>query len=235
MSNEQILLVVAAHPDDEVLGCAGTVRRMVNKGWEAHLVVFTGGVAGRYPPGIAESTDVRAEQESVRMQMQRAADVVGFSNVVALQFPDNRMDSVSRNDLALALRPAIEQARPSLIFTHHPGDYNWDHGRVFDAVMMSARPNPPEFMPLEIRTFEVLSSTERAWQVADRAFMPNLFVDVSTTIDMKKLALQYYAAEYRPYPHPRSIEAIEYLARKRGSEVGLQYAEAFHIVRKVEP
>jgi hypothetical protein len=103
------------------------------------------------------------------------------------------------------------------------------------SVMMVARPNPPEFMPLEIRTFEVLSATERAWQEPSRAFLPNLYVDVSATIDMKKLALRYYAGEYRPYPHPRSIEAVEYLARRRGNEVGLLYAEAFHVIRRVEP
>jgi len=134
----------------------------------------------------------------------------------------------------LPLKEVIQRVKPSLVFTHHPGDYNWDHGRTFDAVMMAARRNPPDFSPLEVRTFEVLSSTERAWQEPSRAFHPNLYMDVAGTIDMKKLALQYYEMEHRPYPHPRSIEAVEYLARRRGNEVGLVYAEAFHLVRKVE-
>jgi LmbE family N-acetylglucosaminyl deacetylase len=234
MPDRNRLLIVAAHPDDEVLGCGGTVRRMVSAGWEAHLVVFTGGVGGRHAADSAGLREVQVEQDSLREQMESAADVIGFGSIAVLDFPDNRMDTVSRTELVLALRPIVENVRPRIVFTHHPGDYNWDHARVFDAVMMAARPNPPEFMPEEIRTFEVLSSTERAWQESSRAFLPNLFVDIATTIDMKKLALRYYHSENRPYPHPRSIEAVEYLARKRGNEVGLKYAEAFHVVRKVE-
>jgi LmbE family N-acetylglucosaminyl deacetylase len=235
MSDRNRLLVVAAHPDDEVLGCGGTVRRMVSGGWQAHLVVFTGGIGGRHTADSAGSPEVQVEQNCLRKQMRGAADVIGFANITMLDFPDNRMDTVSRTELVLALRPIVDEVRPRIVFTHHPGDYNWDHGRVFDAVMMAARPNPPEFMPDEVRTFEVLSSTERAWQESSRVFLPNLFVDISATIDMKKLALRYYHSEYRVYPHPRSIEAVEYLARKRGNEVGLKYAEAFHVVRKVEP
>jgi LmbE family N-acetylglucosaminyl deacetylase len=234
MSGRNSLLIVAAHPDDEVLGCGATVRRMVSKGWQAHLVLFTGGVGGRHGADSAGSTAVQAEQENLRNQTRRAAEVIGLSKITMLDFPDNRMDTVGRNDLALALRPIVDDLKPSIVFTHHPGDYNWDHGRVFDAVMMAARPNPPEFMPEEVRTFEVLSSTERAWQEPSRVFLPNLYVDITATIDMKKLALRYYQSECRPYPHPRSIEAVEYLARKRGNEVGLKYAEAFHVVRKVE-
>jgi LmbE family N-acetylglucosaminyl deacetylase len=230
MADAPCLLVVAAHPDDEVLGCGATVRKLVNGGWRAHLAVMTAGVAGRLVSGSAAGP----EQGALRAQLLRAADVIGFHGVDTFDFPDNRMDTVSRMDLALVLREVVERVRPTLVFTHHPGDYNWDHTRTFDAVMMAARPNPPDFAPLEIRTFEVLSSTERAWQEPARAFHPNLYVDVARTIDMKKLALRYYEMEYRPYPHPRSIEGVEYLARRRGNEAGLEYAEAFHVVRRVE-
>lgn len=228
------LLVIAAHPDDEVLGCGATVRLKVNMGWQARLVLMTGGVAGRLAAGDADSKAVKAEQAKLAVQVQQSAEAIGFEQVSCLSFPDNRMDTVSRMDIAHQLIPHVQSYRPDLVFTHHPGDYNWDHTITFDATMMAARPNPPDHAPSEICTFEVPSSTERAWQNGGRAFMPNYYIDVASTIDRKKLAMTYYNSEYRSYPHPRSIEGLEYLARRRGNEVGLAYAEAFHVVRKVE-
>jgi LmbE family N-acetylglucosaminyl deacetylase len=166
--------------------------------------------------------------------MRRAADVLGFEEISMLDFPDNRMDTASRMDVTHALTPHVQSFRPDVLITHHPGDYNWDHTVTFDAVMMAARPNPPDHFPAEIWACEVPSSTERSWQDGGRAFHPNLYVDIARTIDQKKLAMTYYANEYRAYPHPRSIEALEYLARRRGSEVGLTHAEAFHVIRRVE-
>lgn len=234
MPNEKTLLVVAAHPDDEVLGCCATVRKMVDQGWTANLVVMTAGLGGRHGEETVASGSLAGEQLELRGQLERAAAIAGYSGIDALDFPDNRMDSISRTELTLALNKIIDRVRPSLVFTHHPGDYNWDHGRTFDAVMMAGRRNPPDDAPLEIRTFEVLSSTERAWQEPSRAFHPNLYVDVTASIEAKKLAMLEYQTEYRAWPHPRCTEAIELLARRRGNEVGLEYAEAFHVVRKVE-
>jgi LmbE family N-acetylglucosaminyl deacetylase len=228
------VMAIVAHPDDEVLGCGATVHHLVSKGWKAHLVVMSGGVGGRYSRNEATSEGVAEKKVLLDEQMRRAASVIGYDGIHVFDFPDNRMDLVGRMDLAQAVRPIIERERPDLVLTHHPGDYNWDHTAVFDAVMMAARCNAPDFFPSEIRTFEVLSATERAWQDSSRIFCPNLYVDVSRSIDMKKLAMRYYELEYRPYPHPRSIEAIEYLARRRGNEVGMLYAEAFHVIRKLE-
>ena len=227
-------MVIAAHPDDEVLGCAATVRKLIGRGWNAHLVILSAGVSGRVALDHLESDTVKKQQASLGMQIRKSAQIIGYKTIDTFDFPDNRMDTVSKMDLSLAIRPVIERERPGLVFTHHPGDYNWDHAATFEAAMMAARCNVPDFFPTEIRTFEVLSATERAWQHPSRIFCPNLYVDVASSIDMKKLAMQSYTDEYRPYPHPRSIEAIEFLARKRGNEVGLPYAEAFHIVRRVE-
>lgn len=232
--NKGCLMVIAAHPDDEVLGCGATVHKLVNQGWRATLIIMSAGVAGRHTKNSTITPEIQQAQVTLAKQMQQAATVIGYHTIDTFDFPDNRMDIVSKMDLAQAIRPVIEREKPNLIFTHHPGDYNWDHTATFEAVLMAARCNPPEFSPLEIRTFEILSATERSWQNGARIFMPNLYVDIARNIDMKKLAMQYYASEYRPYPHPRSIEAIEYLARRRGNEVGLAYAEAFHIIRKIE-
>ena len=232
-AKKKSVLVVAAHPDDEVLGCGATIRVLVTQGWTAHLVIMTSGVTGRLADVTEDIPSIKSNQIALADQARRAGDLLGFSKTTILNFPDNRMDTLSRMDLAHAVTPHVQLFRPDLVITHHPGDYNWDHAMTFDAVMMAARSNPPDHMPREIWTFEVPSSTERAWQSSDRAFHPNLYVDISNTIDQKKLALLYYKNEYREYPHPRSIEGLEYLARKRGYEVGMFYAEAFHIVRKI--
>ena len=227
------LLVIAAHPDDEVLGCGATVRRLVDAGWTAHVVWMTGGVDGRYASG-EDGPEVAAARVDLLAERDRAADVLGFSSRFQFGFPDNRMDTVSRMDLSRAIRGVVEDVRPDLIFTPHPGDYNWDHTLTFEAALMACRRNPGDFAPTEIRSFEVLSSSERGWRQGDKMFRPTLYVDARRTIDAKKQALCCYASEYRPYPHPRSIEALEYLARQRGNEVGLEYAEAFQLIRKVE-
>jgi len=226
----QRLMVICAHPDDEVLGCGGLVCRLVDEGWSAARVIMTRGVEGRHEAGSGEA---RAAQESLAREMAAAGEVLGFSRTYQLDHPDNRMDTVGRMDLARSLTPLLAEVEPSLVLTQHPGDYNWDHTRTFDAVMMAARANPPDVHPTEIRTFEVPSSTERAWQSADRAFHPNIWVDISASLEAKKEALRCYASEMRSFPHPRSPEAVEHLARCRGAEVGLGAAEAFHLVRRI--
>lgn len=228
------LLVVVAHPDDEVLGCGATVALRVSQGWRAHLLVMATGAASRHADSSASNPTVAREVEELRQDLARAAARIGFASVRSLDFPDNRMDVVPRQDLTRAVDEALEATRPELVLTHHPGDYNWDHTRVFEAVMMAARSSPGEIAPREIWTCEVPSSTERAWQTAERAFHPTIFVDVGETIEIKKQALACYRTESRPYPHPRSPEGLEYLARKRGLEVGLAHAEAFALVRRIE-
>ena len=227
------LLVIAAHPDDEVLGCGATVRRLVNAGWVAHVVLMTGGVTGRFASG-EDASEIAVSRAALMIERDRAAEVLGFSSVIQFSFPDNRMDTVSRMDLSHSIRGVVEDIRPDLVFTHHPGDYNWDHTLTFEAALMACRRNPGDFAPSEIRSFEVLSSSERGWRHGDRMFCPTHYVDAKRTIDAKKRALRCYKSEYNPYPHPRSIEAMEYLARQRGNEIGLEYVEAFQLIRKVE-
>jgi LmbE family N-acetylglucosaminyl deacetylase len=232
MPENKRLLVIAAHPDDEVLGCAATVHKLVADGWQASLAVMSAGVGGRYDTEGALSPTVKAGQAALQDQMRQAANIIGYVGVDAFNFPDNRMDSVSRTELSRAIRPVIDRVRPSLVLTHHPGDYNWDHTRTYDAVMMAARRNPPDFSPDEIWLFEVLSSTERAWQ-ARQPFLPSIYVDVAGHMAVKEQALESYVSELREPPHPRSIAGIRALAAMRGHQVGLAAAEAFELVRRV--
>ncbi len=228
------LTVVVAHPDDEVLGCAATVKKFVNKGWDAHLIIATPGISGRLSNEDDKSKEQFLQIEHLKKSTQMAASLIGYKTISELNFPDNRLDTISRMDLSHAISNSMKNRITNIVFTHHPGDYNWDHGIVFDAVLMATRCNPPDNFPSELRTFEVLSSTERSWQGPNTAFHPNCYVDIEKYIDEKKLAMSYYKSEYRDYPHPRSLEGIEYLARKRGNEVGLKYAEAFNIIRRIE-
>ncbi|MEG3637834.1 PIG-L deacetylase family protein [Magnetococcus sp. PR-3] len=228
------LLVVAAHPDDEVLGCGATVAKLQHQGWQATLVLMTQGVGGRAESADALDEHHRAAQQQLAVERDNAARQLGFEQVISFDFPDNRMDTVAKADIAHQVAHVVAQVKPDLVFTHHPGDYNWDHTCTFEAVMMGARCNPPDFSPAEIRTFEVLSSTERAWHQAATTFMPNCWVDVAQTLEHKCQALQCYQSELRNYPHPRSVDGVRNLARKRGNEVGIEYAEAFHVVRRVE-
>jgi N-acetylglucosamine malate deacetylase 1 len=230
----ETILVVAAHPDDEVLGCGATMALRAAQGFSVHLAVVATGAAGRFAEPAKHQAEIQAQRAALREEMDFAARILEFASVRCLDFPDNRLDTVSRMDIAHALDRVIEEIHPAVIYTHHPGDYNWDHTLVFDAVMMAARVSPGEFSPREIYAFEVLSATERAWREPSRAFHPNVWVDVARTIEKKKLALKQYRSEYRDYPHPRSAEGIEYLARMRGLEVGLEYAEAFELIRSVE-
>lgn len=226
------VMVIAAHPDDEVLGCGATVHKLVSRGWVAHLVIMSAGVSGRHLLNETPTDDVQRDQAVLSAQTQRAASVIGYQGVDTFDFPDNRMDTVGRMDLVHAIRPIIEREKPDLVLTHHPGDYNWDHTVTFDAVMMAARTNPPDFSPQEIWLFEVRSSTERGWQ-SRQPFTPTTYVEIKDNLAFKESALAEYKSELRDHPHPRSIEGIRSLAASRGHEVGMDAAEAFEEVRRL--
>src|SRR5579862_2684576 len=144
------LLVVAAHPDDEVLGCGATVALRVQQKWQAHLVVVATGITGRYAKPDRQDDVIEGDMNALKEDIDRAADILGFSNWTCLDFPDNRLDTVSRMDIAHALKEVVGRIQPGVVYTHHPGDYNWDHGRTFDAVLMACRTNPGDFAPEQI-------------------------------------------------------------------------------------
>lgn len=235
MSTTKRLLIVAAHPDDEVLGAGGTIAKRAKQGWDIAVVFCATGVEGRYATRVAASdARLKAELSKLEADSQKAAAILGIRRIYRLGFPDNRMDTVSRMDVSHAIRKVVEKERPQVVFTHHHADYNWDHTLVFESVLMACRPNPGDFFPCQIYSFEVLSSTERSFQTGQHMFTPNHYVSVSETIALKKKALMAYRSEARPYPHPRSVKAVENLAAKRGNEVGLPFAECFELIRGVE-
>jgi LmbE family N-acetylglucosaminyl deacetylase len=222
------ILIVAAHPDDEVLGCGGTIAKLADEGAAIHVAFLADGVGSRTgDPGSLETALIAR-----RTAAQKACDTLGAATVAFGEFPDNRMDTIALLDVVKSIEALIAEYRPDTVFTHHAGDVNIDHQRVHHALVAACRPQRGH--PVKtLLSFEVPSSTE--WQLAGSApaFAPNWFVNISATLDRKLAALDAYAAELRAWPHPRSRQAVEHLARWRGATIGVDAAEAFVLGRNL--
>jgi LmbE family N-acetylglucosaminyl deacetylase len=219
------VLVVAAHPDDEVIGCGGTIVRHVEAGDEVGVLFMTDGVSAR-----EGATNI--EKQERRKAAEQAADILGISSLEFLDFKDNKMDSIPLLEVVQKVEHYINKFRPQTVYTHHWGDLNIDHKTVFSALLTACRPTPDQSVN-SIFCFEIPSST--GWGLADSSstFQPNYFVDISNTIETKLEALNRYSVELRQYPNARSLDAIVALEKYRGSSVGINVAEAFFMHRKV--
>jgi N-acetylglucosamine malate deacetylase 1 len=218
------ILIVAAHSDDEALGCAGTMAKHIASGDEVHTLFMTDGVSSR------NSADFQGGIERLS-NAELAAKIIGVSSMKNFDFPDNKMDQVALLEIVQPIESLIDQLQPDIIYTHHIGDLNIDHQITHKAVMTACRPQPG-FCVKSIYTFEVLSSTE--WQTNGYLqFMPNLLVDITQQIEIKRKVLEAYSQEMRSPPHSRSIDNVIRLNAVRGNSVGLDYAEAFISIREL--
>jgi len=221
------ILIVAAHPDDEVLGMGGAIARYVHAGDAVYVLFLGDGVTSR---GEMKEKEVLFRRDCA----EQAARILGANIFSFGTFPDNRFDTVSFLDIVQFVEKAKNEVRPDKIFTHHGGDLNIDHRLTLQAVLTAFRPQPQERFSA-IYSFEVNSSTEWSHPAILPVFVPDTFVDIAPFVKKKLEAYSCYEAEVRPDPHARSLKAVECLAQKRGREVGLEYAEAFmtlrHIVR----
>jgi len=223
------ILVMAAHPDDEVLGCGGTLARLVREGAKAHVAFLTDGIGARLAP--AESD--QAALDGRRQASLRALARLGITSVSFDSLPDNRMDTIALLDIVKHVEVLIARHRPDTLFTHHAGDVNIDHRRLFEAVTAATRPQAGQ--PVRtLLSFEVPSSTEWQLPAGGPPFLPNWFTDISSTLELKLQALEDYAVEMRPWPHPRSLEGVRALARWRGATIGVEAAEAFMLGRCIQ-
>lgn len=222
--------VVAAHPDDEVLGCGGTLARLASEGRAVHVLLLADGESSR--PGASGEPVDAGKLEARKSAAEKACSVLGCSSVEVLSLPDNRLDGLVLLDVVKQIEIFMARHRPSTVFTHHAGDVNIDHQVVHEAVVAACRPLPGHHVK-ELLFFEVPSSTE--WRPAGSAasFVPNWFVDISATLERKLQALEVYESELRPFPHPRSLKAVDALATWRGATVGVAAAEAFVLGRKL--
>ena len=222
------VLVVAAHPDDEVLGCGGTILHHVENGDTVHVLIMAEGLTSR---DIKRDIDLRHDELSELHQCaEKVSSLLGVEKLQIFSFPDNRMDSVPLLDVIKKIENEVDEFCPDIVYTHHAGDVNVDHLVTHQAVVTACRPLPGNTIK-EMYFFETLSSTE--WQIptSDKIFMPQVYVDIEKYLSKKIEALHIYASEMRQYPHSRSYEAIEILSKLRGFTVGMEHAEAFMLGR----
>ena len=223
---DKSILVVAAHPDDEAIGCCGTLIKHINNGDSVQIIYMTNG----------ESSRVSDNQKQIEVNVaERNQAAISFNNSLGakppifLDFPDNKMDSIPLLDVVQAIEKALSNQAFDMVYTHHLGDLNIDHRITAQAVLTCFRPMAD--CPVStILSFEVNSSTE--WQFdKSQAFQPNYFVDISDLTQQKLALLKCYDDEMRNFPHPRSYQAIDNLSAVRGSVIGKNNAEAFVLLR----
>jgi len=216
------ILVIAPHPDDEVLGCGGTIKKHINAGDEVYLCEVT----KSYIPDFPEDF-VKIEMEELR----EAAKSLGIKEYFLFDLQGVKLDLLGQKKLNDLIFDIIQKVKPDIMYIPFYGDINDDHRRVSQSCLVAARPKPGVSIK-KILVYEVLSETE--WgPPAFEGFSPNSYIDISSTIDAKLKAMACYRSQLMPYPHPRSLEAIEVLAKKRGTEAGLNYAEAFIVIREI--
>ncbi|OUU53221.1 MAG: hypothetical protein CBC25_01105 [Pelagibacteraceae bacterium TMED65] len=224
MGSKKHIAAIMAHPDDEVLGCGGSLARLSRSGASVHIFILATGLTSRGPVD-------KASLLALKNQARSAANRLGATTIDFANFPDNSMDSVKLLDIVKQVESFLTKTKPDLIFTHHNGDINIDHDLTQRAVMTATRALPGT-QPLDVLACEVSSSTE--FGPANKRLQPHLYIrltedDVKAAID----ALVCYEGEIRDWPHPRSAKALEHQLRLRGAECGVEAAEVFEVLRMV--
>ena len=231
MKKNNDVLIIAAHPDDEVLGCGGTMVKHMQNGDDVHVLILAEGMTSR---DATRNRDGRLDDLiTLADTAKKANDIIGGTSLHLHDFSDNRMDSLDLLDVVKVVEGFIEKYQPSIVYTHHRGDVNIDHTVIHDAVIAATRPQPGHCVKT-LLFFETASSTE--WRPAQSltAFNPNWFVDITGDALQKKLqALEAYTTEMRAFPHPRSVKALDYLAKWRGASIGCEAAEGFMLGRQI--
>jgi N-acetylglucosamine malate deacetylase 1 len=221
-------LVVAAHPDDEVLGCGATIARWSSSGEDVIVAILGQGATARH---ISDRADDEVEQLS--LSAHRASEILGVTTLKMFDFPDNRFDSVALLDLIRVVEGLVDEFQPDTVLTHHSGDLNVDHRLTYTAVLTATRPQPSH--PVRnLYSWCTRSATDWAFSTLSHPFVASLYIDVTSVVDRALEAAEAYGSEFRSWPHTRSLEALETSYRHNGATVGVEAAEVFQIVRKIE-
>lgn len=223
------VLVIAAHPDDEILGCGATVAKHIKSGDIVEFLILGDGVTARYEEDELNNPEVIKKVQKVQKDAITAAKIVGVDKIQIEGINCGRFDKVPLINITKIIEKKLLEFHPNRVYTHSPIDANNDHQIIFKAVQIATRPIVnKKYYVKEIFLMEILSSTE--WNFTE-AFRPDYYVDIESTIDLKTKSMETYSSEGGEYPYPRSKESIIALSMKRGSEVGLKNAEAFKILR----
>lgn len=214
MNERKVTLVFAPHPDDEVLGVGGTIIKKARNGEKVIVCIAT--------KGYIYSTR--------KMESELANQFMGVEETVFLDFPDLELDRVPHNELTDAIREVIKKYEPDEVYVPHPGDLHTDHKALTAAVLVAIRPKY-KYSPKLVFTYETLSETGLDYQNPQNYFEPNVFVDISTTVDDKIKALEMHESQIEEYPNSRSLQSLKALSIYRGTQAGMKAAEAFAIVR----
>ena len=225
------ILVVAAHPDDEVLGCGGTIARFAKEDHHRINIAILGeGTTSRFTRRDQADAPL---MEVLHTCSHEVGKMLGARGVSLHGLPDNRFDALPLLEVVKIVERLIEINGPDAVYTHHAWDLNVDHRITHQAVLTATRPMRGQCVQ-EVYAFEIPSSTEWAFQRGESAFQPNVFVDIVDTLPLKVQAFCHYETEIRSFPHPRSPEAITAIGHRWGSIVGCHAAEAFELIRAIK-
>lgn len=222
------ILVIAAHPDDEVLGMGGTIAKLTAEGKEVNLLIVTDGSSSQYRDADNLAEIIEAKKQETR----RCADVLGIKDIFYGGLPDMKLDATPHIEINQAIERTIDLLQPDTVFTHFWGDVNCDHQNVFKSTLVAVRP-VTEQVVRELYCYRVPSSTEWTPNKVDTMFMPNVFVDITEYAEQKYEAFSKYTTELRNYPHPRSVQHLRETDKSAGLRVGLLSAEEFVVLRQL--
>lgn len=216
-------LFIGPHPDDEVLGCGATMKKLSDEGHYVYVLIMSRGT----PKFYAEE-----RIDNVRREAREAHQLLGVKETLFFDFHAPELDTVPLVDLSKSIAQVISEKKIHTLFLPHRGDIHNDHALVFKAGLVAARP-VGNYTVKEIYCYETLSETEWAPPFGDDAFIPTLFVNITSQFEHKLKAMECFKSQLRAFPNPRSLETIEALAKFRGATVGFDRAEAFMVIRQI--
>lgn len=217
------ILIIAPHPDDEILGCGGVIAKYIKEGNEVKILVMTRGTSELYPDKAIDE---------VRQEARDSHKYLGVSETIFFDFPAPVLDQVPSYKMSMEISKVINSYRPEIVYVPHRGDIHKDHRMVFESALVSMRPIN-NCSVREIYAYETLSETEWAPPFGDDVFIPNVFVDITRYLEIKKQAMKYFNSQLRAFPSSRSLTAIDSLSKFRGVTVNVEAAEAFMLIRKI--
>ena len=226
ISKEKKVLVIAAHPDDEILGCGGTLSKLNKSGYKVNVIFMSDGVSSR---NFINSQSLKKQIINRQNSALLANKIIGSKIIKFFDYPDNQFDKIPLLKIIKELERIIFKIKPNIIFTHSNSDLNIDHEIISRAVVTACRPYANFFLRT-LLSFEIPSSTDFNFFNKENKFKPNFFVDISKTLKFKINALKKYSSEIRKYPHPLSLNHIKNLSKVRGSNIGVDSAEAFELL-----